>query len=121
MQGELERETSGVQDLEAQRQVAQDRLQEMDQQRAKLEDKLNDMKSKYQMESQKVSSQTCTHTTQRSVRVCVRACVFALHMFVCKSHQATKGAPPPGNQTFERTVFTTTLCVLHCFSISYVK
>lgn len=44
-----------MQELEAQKQDAQDRLDEMDQQKAKLKDMLNDVRQKCQEESQVVS------------------------------------------------------------------
>lgn len=54
MQNGLDRESSSLQDLESQKQVAQERLEEMDQQRSKLEGMLNDVKQKCQDESQMV-------------------------------------------------------------------
>lgn len=44
-----------MQELEAQKQDAQDRLDEMDQQKAKLKDMLNDVRQKCQEETQVVS------------------------------------------------------------------
>lgn len=55
MQNELDRESSSLQDLESQKQEAQERLEEMDQQRSKLEGMLNDVKQKCQEETQMVS------------------------------------------------------------------
>uniref|UniRef100_A0A3P9DE62 Epidermal growth factor receptor pathway substrate 15 like 1 n=1 Tax=Maylandia zebra TaxID=106582 RepID=A0A3P9DE62_9CICH len=52
----LERESSSLQDLESQKQDAQVRLEEMDQQRSRLEGMLNDIKQKCQDETQKISS-----------------------------------------------------------------
>lgn len=54
MQNSLDRESSSLQDLESQKQIAQERLEEMDQQRSKLEGMLNDVKHKCQEESQMV-------------------------------------------------------------------
>lgn len=54
MQDGLDRESSSLQDLESQKQVAQERLEEMDQQRSKLEGMLNDVKQKCQEETQTV-------------------------------------------------------------------
>lgn len=54
MQNGLDRESSSLQDLESQKQAAQERLEEMDQQRSKLEGMLNDVKQKCQEESQMV-------------------------------------------------------------------
>lgn len=54
MQGDLEREASGLQQLEAQKQDAQERLQEMDQQRAKLDSMLADVRLKCREESHTV-------------------------------------------------------------------
>lgn len=54
MQDGLDRESSSLQDLESQKQVAQERLEEMDQQRSKLEGMLNDVKQKCQEETQLV-------------------------------------------------------------------
>lgn len=54
MQNGLDRESSSLQDLESQKQDAQERLEEMDQQRSKLEGMLNDIKMKCQEESQMV-------------------------------------------------------------------
>lgn len=54
MQNSLDRESSSLQDLESQKQSAQERLEEMDQQRSKLEGMLNDVKHKCQEESQMV-------------------------------------------------------------------
>lgn len=54
MQNDLDRESSSLQDLESQKQDAQERLEEMDQQRSKLEGMLNDVKQKCQDESQMV-------------------------------------------------------------------
>lgn len=45
-----------MQELEAQKQDAQDRLDEMDQQKAKLRDMLSDVRQKCQDETQMVSS-----------------------------------------------------------------
>lgn len=54
MQNGLDRESSSLKDLESQKQTAQERLEEMDQQRAKLEGMLNDVKQKCQEETQMV-------------------------------------------------------------------
>lgn len=54
MQNSLDRESSSLQDLESQKQIAQERLEEMDQQRSKLEGMVNDVKQKCQEESQMV-------------------------------------------------------------------
>ena len=54
MQNELDRETASLQELEAQKQDAQDRLDEMDQQKNKLEDMMNEVRIKCQEESQMV-------------------------------------------------------------------
>lgn len=54
MQNSLDRESSSLKDLESQKQIAQERLEEMDQQRSKLEGMLNDVKQKCQEESQMV-------------------------------------------------------------------
>lgn len=54
MQTGLDRESSSLVDLESQKQLAQERLGEMDQQHSKLEGMLNDMKQKCQEESHKV-------------------------------------------------------------------
>lgn len=54
MQNGLDRESSSLQDLESQKQDAQERLEEMDQQRSKLEGMLNDIKQKCQEETQMV-------------------------------------------------------------------
>lgn len=54
MQNDLDRETACLQELEAQKQDAQDRLDEMDQQKLKLEDMLNEVRIKCQEESQMV-------------------------------------------------------------------
>lgn len=54
MQNGLDRESSSLQDLESQRQDAQERLGEMDQQRSKLEGMINDVKQKCQEESHMV-------------------------------------------------------------------
>uniref|UniRef100_A0A669C3S2 Epidermal growth factor receptor substrate 15-like 1 n=1 Tax=Oreochromis niloticus TaxID=8128 RepID=A0A669C3S2_ORENI len=56
LQNNLERESSSLQDLESQKQDAQVRLEEMDQQRSRLEGMLNDIKQKSQDETQKISS-----------------------------------------------------------------
>lgn len=54
MQNDLDRETASLQELEAQKQDAQERLEEMDQQKHKLEDMLNEVRMKCQEESQMV-------------------------------------------------------------------
>lgn len=54
MQNDLDRETASLQELEAQKQDAQERLDEMDQQKHKLEDMLNEVRMKCQEESQMV-------------------------------------------------------------------
>lgn len=54
MQTGLDRESSSLMDLESQKQLAQERLEEMDQQHSKLEGILNDVKHKCQEESHKV-------------------------------------------------------------------
>ncbi|XP_061098343.1 epidermal growth factor receptor substrate 15-like 1 [Conger conger] len=56
MQGALEREGSGLQNLASQKQDAQGRLEEMDQQKSKLESMLGDVQLKCQEESQLISS-----------------------------------------------------------------
>ncbi|XP_065118061.1 epidermal growth factor receptor substrate 15-like 1 isoform X2 [Paramisgurnus dabryanus] len=53
---DLERQNIGVQELEHQKLDAQDRLNEMEQQRAKLESTLDDTKNKWQEENAKISS-----------------------------------------------------------------
>lgn len=58
MQNGLDRESSSLKDLESQKQTAQERLEEMDQQRSKLEGMLNDVKQKCQEESQMVREVT---------------------------------------------------------------
>lgn len=58
MQNDLDRESSSLQDLESQKQDAQERLEEMDQQRSKLEGMLNDVKQKCQEETQTVTNLT---------------------------------------------------------------
>lgn len=55
VQRDLERENVGLQDLEHQKRDAQDRLSEMEQQRAKLETTLDEAKNKWQEENAKVS------------------------------------------------------------------
>ena len=52
---DLDRENGTLQDAESQKQDAKERLEEMDQQRSKLEGMLNDVKIKCQDESQTVS------------------------------------------------------------------
>lgn len=59
MQNDLDRETTSLQELEAQKQDAQDRLEEMDQQKHKLEDILNEIRMKCQEESQMVRNRKC--------------------------------------------------------------
>ena len=54
MQNDLDRETAALQELESHKQDAQDRLEEMDQQKHKLEDMLNEIRTKCQEESQMV-------------------------------------------------------------------
>lgn len=54
MQNDLDRESVSLQGLETQKQDSQERLEEMDQQRSKLEGMLNDVKQKCQEESQMV-------------------------------------------------------------------
>lgn len=54
MQTGLDRESSSLMDLESQKQLAQQRLEEMDQQHSKLEGMLSDVKQKCQEESHKV-------------------------------------------------------------------
>lgn len=61
MQNDLDRETASLQDLEAQKQDAQDRLDEMDQQKRKLEDMLNEIRVKCQEESQMVRKREINH------------------------------------------------------------
>uniref|UniRef100_A0A8C5GCV5 Epidermal growth factor receptor substrate 15-like 1 n=1 Tax=Gouania willdenowi TaxID=441366 RepID=A0A8C5GCV5_GOUWI len=56
MQNNLDIESTILQDLESQKQDAKERLEEMDQQRSKLEGMLNDVKQKCQEESQMISS-----------------------------------------------------------------
>lgn len=55
MQHDVERESSSLQDMESQKRDAQQRLDEMDQQRSKLEGMLKDIKQKCHEESQTVS------------------------------------------------------------------
>lgn len=54
MQTGLDRESSSLTDVESQKQIAQERLEEMDQQHSKLEGMLSDAKQKCQEESHKV-------------------------------------------------------------------
>lgn len=54
VQSGLDKESSTLQDLESQKQTSQRRLEEMDQQRSKLEGMLSDVKQKCQEETQKV-------------------------------------------------------------------
>lgn len=54
MQTGLDRESSGLMDLESQKRLAHERLEDMDQQHSKLEGMLSDMKQKCQEESHKV-------------------------------------------------------------------
>ncbi|XP_022534538.2 epidermal growth factor receptor substrate 15-like 1 isoform X1 [Astyanax mexicanus] len=56
MQGELERENSGLNELDLQKLSAQDKLQEMGQQKSKLEGMVTEAKSKYSEETSKISS-----------------------------------------------------------------
>lgn len=73
MQNELDRESSSLQDLESQKQEAQERLEEMDQQRSKLEGMLNDVKQKCQEESQMVrvlTRKNDMHIIRRNAPVC---------------------------------------------------
>ncbi|MEQ2223474.1 hypothetical protein ILYODFUR_037133 [Ilyodon furcidens] len=56
MQMDLDRESSSLHSLESQKQDAQGRLDEMDQQRSKLEGMLNELKQKCQEETQQISS-----------------------------------------------------------------
>uniref|UniRef100_A0A8C5BNE1 Epidermal growth factor receptor substrate 15-like 1 n=1 Tax=Gadus morhua TaxID=8049 RepID=A0A8C5BNE1_GADMO len=56
MQVDLDRENGTLQDAESQKQDAKERLEEMDQQRSKLEGMLNDVKVKCQDESQTIAS-----------------------------------------------------------------
>ncbi|KAJ8011495.1 hypothetical protein DPEC_G00058820 [Dallia pectoralis] len=69
MQGDLDRESSGLQNLEAQKQDAQERLEEMDQQRSKLEGMLNDVRQKCQDESALILSlQTQIHSQESDLQ-----------------------------------------------------
>lgn len=71
MQNSLDRESSSLQDLESQKQIAQERLEEMDQQRSKLEGMVNDVKQKCQEESQMVRDslhEQMTTSNQRNVK-----------------------------------------------------
>lgn len=54
-----------MQELEAQKQDAQDRLDEMDQQKAKLRDMLSDVRQKCQDETQMVSRHLPTPQAQQ--------------------------------------------------------
>ncbi|KAI2667983.1 Epidermal growth factor receptor substrate 15-like 1 [Labeo rohita] len=56
LQRDLERENVGLQDLEHQKRDAQERLSEMEQQRAKLESTLDETKNKWQEENTKITS-----------------------------------------------------------------
>uniref|UniRef100_A0A8C7XPD3 Epidermal growth factor receptor pathway substrate 15-like 1a n=1 Tax=Oryzias sinensis TaxID=183150 RepID=A0A8C7XPD3_9TELE len=56
MQHDVEQESSGLQDLESQQRDARGRLQEMEQQRSKLDGMLHDVKHKCQEESQLIAS-----------------------------------------------------------------
>lgn len=71
MQTGLDRESSSLVDLESQKQMSQERLEEMDQQHSKLEGMLNDVKQKCQEESHKVRevifNYSNTHKHQRVV------------------------------------------------------
>lgn len=54
MQTGLDRESSSLMDLESQKRIAQERLEEMDQRHLKLDGMLTDIKQKCQEESQVV-------------------------------------------------------------------
>lgn len=54
VQSDLEREQNSLHNMDSQKQDAQVRLDEMDQQRSKLEGMLNEVKQKCQEESQQV-------------------------------------------------------------------
>lgn len=58
MQNGLDKESCSLKDLESQKQIAKERLEEMDQQRSKLEGMLNDIKQKCQEESNMVRELT---------------------------------------------------------------
>lgn len=62
MQSGLDRESSSLQELDSQKQDAQERLGEMDQQRSKLEGMLNDVKQKCQDETQMVGHLFMRHS-----------------------------------------------------------
>ncbi|XP_035994315.1 epidermal growth factor receptor substrate 15-like 1 isoform X2 [Fundulus heteroclitus] len=69
MQLDLDRESSSLHSLESQKQDAQGRLEEMDQQRSKLEAILNDLKQKCQEETQQISSlQSQVRSQETNVR-----------------------------------------------------
>uniref|UniRef100_H3DBQ0 Epidermal growth factor receptor pathway substrate 15 like 1 n=1 Tax=Tetraodon nigroviridis TaxID=99883 RepID=H3DBQ0_TETNG len=70
MQTGLDRESSSLMDLETQKQLAQERLEEMDQQHSKLDGMLSDVKQKCQEESHKISS---LHSQIRSQESDVRS------------------------------------------------
>lgn len=85
LQNNLERESSTLQDLESQKQDAQVRLEEMDQQRSRLEGMLNDIKQKCQDETQKVRDVTHwsdAHVFQlrNVIGFCVWLLVTVVHM-----------------------------------------
>lgn len=54
MQTGVDRESSSLMDLESQKRIAQERLDEMDQQHSKLDGMLSDVKQKCQEESHRV-------------------------------------------------------------------
>eukprot|EP00066_Takifugu_rubripes_P025260 XP_011614526.1 PREDICTED: epidermal growth factor receptor substrate 15-like 1 isoform X3 [Takifugu rubripes] len=70
MQTGLDRESSSLMDLESQKRIAQERLEEMDQQHSKLDGMLGDVKQKYQEESHTISS---LHSQIRSQESNVRS------------------------------------------------
>ncbi|XP_056912067.1 epidermal growth factor receptor substrate 15-like 1 isoform X10 [Takifugu flavidus] len=70
MQTGLDRESSSLMDLESQKRIAQERLEEMDQQHSKLDGMISDVKQKYQEESHTISS---LHSQIRSQESNVRS------------------------------------------------
>lgn len=74
MQHDVEQESSGLQDLESQQRDARGRLQEMEQQRSKLDGMLHDVKHKCQEESQLVRAAPPSHDVRVQVQTLVRIC-----------------------------------------------
>uniref|UniRef100_A0A3P9H5D2 Epidermal growth factor receptor pathway substrate 15 like 1 n=1 Tax=Oryzias latipes TaxID=8090 RepID=A0A3P9H5D2_ORYLA len=106
MQHDVEQESSGLQDLESQQRDARGRLQEMEQQRSKLDGMLHDVKHKCQEESQLVRAAPPPMTSGFRFRLWLGSAEEQRWMRLCgfRSHPCrARSAPRRRSSALRRT------------------